>query len=157
MEIILLKDIENLGLANSLVTVKPGFARNFLIPTGAAVVANKQNKNSLMQKIRKQEERATAILADAKTLAEKVATITLKIDAKSGTSGKIFGSVTNVQLAEVFNTEFNTNLERRKFTLPAEVKMLGKYVGSVRLHKDVISEVNFEVYTKAEATTEDAE
>ena len=93
MQIILLKDVELVGLAKSLVKVKAGYARNYLIPQGVAIVANKANKNSLMQEILQQEERAAKILEEAKTIAAKLADAKLRIAAKSGTSGKIFGSV----------------------------------------------------------------
>ena len=83
MDIILLKDVEHVGLAKSLVSVKAGYARNYLIPQGMAIVANKANKNSLMQEIAQQEERAAKILEEAKVIAEKIVTAPLKIAAKA--------------------------------------------------------------------------
>ena len=98
MEIILLQDIDNLGLANSVVTVKAGYARNYLIPQGKAIVANTSNKNSLMVQIKQQEERAALLLQEQRSLAEKLESTTIRIAAKAGTSGKIFGSVNAIQL-----------------------------------------------------------
>lgn len=136
MEIILLKDVEHIGLAKALVSVKAGYARNFLIPNGLAIVANKANKNSLKQEILQQEERAQKILEEAKELATTLASKTLKVAAKAGTSGKIFGSVSNVQLVNVLKDTFGIEIDKKKIKLPEEVKMLGTYTAVVSLHKD---------------------
>jgi len=146
MEIILLKDVEHVGLKNGLVSVKAGYARNYLIPQGLAIVANKANKNSLMQSIKQQEERVAQMVTEAKELAEKLSTATLKIPAKAGTSGKIFGSVTNVQIAAALNDTFSINVDRKNIKLPEEVKMLGTYTANISLHKEVLAPVKFEVY-----------
>lgn len=147
MEIILLKDMEHLGLANQLVSVKAGYARNYLIPGGMAIVANKANKNSLMQEIKQQEQRANTMLKEAKDLATKMVGATpLKIAAKAGTSGKIFGSVTSVQIAAGLKNAFAIDVDRKNIKLPEEVKMLGIYTANIYLHKAVIAPVKFEVY-----------
>ncbi len=146
MEIILLKDVEHVGLANALVSVKAGYARNYLIPQGSAIVANKANKNSLMQQIKQQEERAAQMLNEAKDLATKMGGATLKIAAKAGTSGKIFGSVTNVQIAAALKLTFSIDVDRKNIKIPEEVKMLGTYTANVYLHRDVLAPVKFEVY-----------
>ncbi|WMX16460.1 MULTISPECIES: 50S ribosomal protein L9 [unclassified Aureispira] len=146
MEIILLKDVEHIGLAKALVTVKAGYARNYLIPQGLAIVANKANKNSLKQEILQQEERAQKILDEAKELATTLASQTLKIAAKAGTSGKIFGSVSNVQLVNALKDTFGVEIDKKKIKLPEEVKMLGTYTAVVALHKEVSASVKFEVY-----------
>lgn len=146
MEIILLKDVEHIGLAKALVSVKAGYARNYLIPQGLAIVANKANKNSLKQEILQQEERAQKILDEAKELATTLASKTLKIAAKAGTSGKIFGSVSNVQLVNAFKDTFGIEIDKKKIKLPEEVKMLGTYTATVALHREVPASVKFEVY-----------
>jgi len=146
MEIILLKDVEHIGLAKALVSVKAGHARNFLIPNGLAIVANKANKNSLKQEILQQEDRAQKILEEAKELAATLASKTLKIAAKAGTSGKIFGSVSNVQLVNVLKDMFSIEIDKKKIKLPEEVKMLGTYTAVVSLHKEVLAPLKFEVY-----------
>lgn len=146
MEIILLKDVEHIGLAKALVSVKAGYARNYLIPQGLAIVANKANKNSLMQEILQQEERAKKILDEAKELAATLASKTLKIAAKAGTSGKIFGSVSNVQLVNALKDMFSIEIDKKKIKLPEEVKMLGTYTATINLHREVPASVKFEVY-----------
>ncbi len=146
MEIILLKDVEHVGMAKSLVKVKAGHARNYLIPQGLAIVANKANKNSLMQEISLQKERAAKLLEEAKALAESMASKTIKVAAKAGTSGKIFGSVSTIQLAKTINEAFNIDINRKHIKLPEDVKMLGTYTATVHLHKEVLASVKFEVY-----------
>lgn len=146
MEIILLKDVEYVGLANSIVEVKAGYARNYLIPQGLAIVANKRNKNILTQQIRLQEERAAKLLEEAKELAVKVTGATLRIAAKAGTSGKIFGSVTNVQVVQALNEALGLELNRKAVKISGEVKMLGDYSANVTLHKDVLAPVKFVVF-----------
>ena len=146
MEIILLKDVEHLGLAKSLVTVKAGFARNFLIPEGLAIVANKSNKNSLMQEINQQKEKAAKVLEEAKIFASKLADTTLKIPAKAGTSGKIFGSVSSVQISKVILETLGVEVNRKDIKPPEEVKMLGTYTANVFLHKELNASVKFEVF-----------
>lgn len=150
MEIILLKDMDNLGLAKSVVSVKAGYARNYLIPQGFAIIANRANLNSLKQEIQLQEERAQKILDEANELAAKFAESTLKIPAKSGTSGKIFGSISSVQIAKAMQDTFGLEIDRKKIKLPSEVKMLGTYTAFVTLHKEVHAEMKFEVYDDKE-------
>jgi large subunit ribosomal protein L9 len=150
MEIILLKDMDNLGLAKSVVSVKAGYARNYLIPQGFAIIANRANLNSLKQEIQLQEERAQKILDEANELAAKFAESTLKIPAKSGTSGKIFGSISSVQIAKAIQDTFDMEIDRKKIKLPSEVKMLGTYTAFVTLHKEVHAEMKFEVYDDKE-------
>ena len=146
MEIILLKDVEHVGMAKSLVSVKAGYARNYLIPQGLAIVANKANKNSLMQEITLQKERAAKLLDEAKALAEKMGSRSVKVPAKAGTSGKIFGSVSTIQLAKLFSEAFGIELNRKQIKITDDVKMLGTYTANVMLHKDVFASVKFEVY-----------
>ena len=156
MDIILLKDVEHVGLAKSLVTVKAGYARNFLIPRKLAIVANKANKNSLMQEIQQQEERAAKILVEAKELAVKLSDKTLRIAAKAGTSGKIFGSVSNVQIANAIKDTLGIELDRKNIKLPDEIKMIGTYTAKIVLHKEVMASVRFEVFDDKATTTEEA-
>lgn len=145
MEIILLKDVEHVGLAKSLVSVKAGYARNYLIPQGLAIVANKANKNSRMQEIAKQEERAAQILEEAKKVAADLATKTLSIAAKAGTSGKIFGSVSNIQIMNALKEQAGVEIDKKKIKMPEEVKMLGVYTATLNLHKEVQAPIKFKV------------
>ncbi|MCH2022680.1 MAG: 50S ribosomal protein L9 [Saprospiraceae bacterium] len=150
MEIILLKDVEHVGMAKSLVNVKAGHARNYLIPQGLAIVANEANKNSLMQEIIQQKERAAKILEEAKALAEQLNQTTLKVPAKAGTSGKIFGSVSTIQMSKILHETFGVEINRKDIKLPEDVKMLGTYTATVILHKELHATVKFEVFDDKE-------
>lgn len=146
MEVILLKNVNKLGLANTVVNVKPGYARNFLIPQGFALEASKRNLSMHQSKIAQQQEQAAKLLEEAKELAKKLATLSFKVAAKAGTSGKIFGSVTNVQVAQTIQEVAGIEIERRNIEIIEEVKMLGNYTAKVALHPEVSVNVNFEVY-----------
>ena len=142
-----MKDVENLGYANTLVKVKPGYARNFLIPQGIAIVANKKNKETLMDQIQAQEERIRKMMAENAVLTEKLEGTVLKIATKAGTSGKIFGSVSYVHIANILRELYGLELDKKKIRMPEEVKMLGKYTCEVVLMKEVRpAKVTFEVY-----------
>jgi large subunit ribosomal protein L9 len=146
MEIILLKNVDRLGKANEIVTVKNGFGRNYLIPQKLALVANKRNRATIDERIRKQEAAESRLIEQYRATAAKLDGQVLKIGAKAGTSGKIFGSVTNVQIANAITELIGEELDRRKITLLEEVKNLGDYVAKVELHDEVVFNVNFEVY-----------
>lgn len=146
MEIILMKDVEHLGYANTIVKVKPGYARNYLIPQGMAIVANEENKGSLMEQIREQEARIAKMTEEAKALAAKIEETVLRIPAKAGTSGKIFGSVTFVQIAAALKEAFDLDVDKKKIKMPEEVKMLGKYNATITLMKDVKALATFDVF-----------
>lgn len=145
MEIILLKDVEKLGRSNDLMTVKPGFARNFLIPQKLAVTANAANRKLRDERIAQDEARREAMLSDFRKMAEKLKDSVIRIGAKSGTSGKIFGSVTAVQLSAALKDQLSMDIDRRDITLTSEVKELGSYTATANLHKEVQPIINFEV------------
>lgn len=145
MEVILLKDIDTLGERHELVTVKPGYARNYLIPSRLALVANATNRAKL-DKLRSDEAAHEAErIADYKALAAKLAGQTLRIGAKAGTSGKIFGSVTNIQIMQALKDQMGIEVIRKKIELPEEVKVLGQYSAIVNFHPEVQATVQFEV------------
>lgn len=146
MEVILLKNMERLGKVNEIVTVKDGYGRNFLIPQKMAIIANKTNRATLDERVRRQRAAEERIIEQYKATAAKLEGQTLRIGAKAGTSGKIFGSVTNVQIAQAIAELVGVDIERRKITLLEEVKNLGDYVAQVKLHDDVEFNVNFEVF-----------
>ncbi len=150
MEIILLKDMEYVGDGNTIVDVKPGYARNYLIPQGFAIVANAANRSALADQIEKQKEIAAQKLAAAKEVAEKASGTTLRIPAKAGTSGKIFGSVTNVTILQALKEQLGVETDRKSVSLVEEVKMLGTYVARVKFHKEVTADVKFEVFDDKE-------
>ncbi|NRA50050.1 MAG: 50S ribosomal protein L9 [Phaeodactylibacter sp.] len=146
MDIILLQDIDKVGDKHELVSVKPGYARNYLIPQGMALVANDANRAKLDEIKRKEEEELAARKAEFVEMADKLKGEVLKIGAKAGQSGKIFGSVTNVQLAAALKEQMNIEVDRRRVILPEEdIKTLGAYVAELNLHPEVDIKVNFEV------------
>jgi large subunit ribosomal protein L9 len=145
MEIILLKDIEKLGDKHEIVKVKPGYGRNYLIPQGLAVNANALNRKKREQIIADEEAKEAVRLDEYKAMAAKLEGQTLKIGVKAGTSGKIFGSVTNVQLAQALKDQFDLDIERKKIHLPEEVKEVGTYTAELHLHKELTAKVAFEL------------
>lgn len=145
MEIILLKDIDRLGYKHDVVEVKPGYGRNFLIPSGQAVVANAANRVKLDKILDEIEAKEAARVEDYKALAEKINNQTLKIGVKTGTSGKIFGSVTNVQIAAALKDQMDVDVERRKIELSEDIKEMGDYQATVRFYKEIEATVNLEL------------
>lgn len=145
MDIILLKDLDKVGGKHEIVTVKNGYGRNYLIPQGLALIANKANRKRLAELKRQDSIREQKMVGTYQDIATKLVGATLKIGAKAGTSGKIFGSVTNIQLAAALKEQFGVEVDRKKIILPEEVKNIGNYVAVLELHPDVRPNVNFEV------------
>lgn len=145
MEIILLKDVESLGYKYDVVAVKNGFARNFLIPQKVAVIANGDNRAKRDEIVNKHEAEMNQRIGEFKAIADKLANAVVKIVAKAGTSGKIFGSVTSIQLVQAIKDQLGLDVERRTVTMTEEVKTLGTYVAKANLHKEVEATINFEV------------
>ncbi|HQX43053.1 MAG: 50S ribosomal protein L9 [Saprospiraceae bacterium] len=148
MQIILLNDVDKVGDKHQVVSVKPGFGRNFLIPQGLAIVASEGNMRRLNELKRQDEIRENKKLNVYKDLAAQLEGVTLKIGAKTGTSGKIFGSVTNVQIAQALKDQCNLDVERKKIHILEEVKELGTYHAQIDFHKQVVSKVAFEVISE---------
>ena len=148
MDIILLADLEKVGKKHEVVSVKPGYGRNFLIPQGLGIIANEANRAKLDDiKSREEAERASR-LAEFQAIADKLEGKVLKIGAKSGTSGKIFGSVTNIQIANALKEQFDVDVDRKDVVLPDEIKTLGTYQAKLDLHKDLDISVDFEVVSE---------
>jgi large subunit ribosomal protein L9 len=145
MNVILLKDIDNLGYKHDVVTVKPGYGRNYLIPQGVAVVANAANQEKLDKILAEQDAKEAAKVDDYKALAEKLSGETLKIGVKSGTSGKIFGSVTNIQVANALKEQMELDIERKKIIMPNDIKELGTYEATIKFYKEIETVVNLEL------------
>ena len=145
MDIILLKDIEKVGDKHEVVTVKDGYARNFLIPKKMAIIANKPNMAKLDEIKRKEMEQLEKRLSEFQEIADKLKTKKLKIGAKAGQSGKIFGSVTNIQISNAINEQLNLDIDRKKIIVPEDIKELGTYKATLNLHPKVEAEVEFEV------------
>lgn len=145
MEIILLKDIDTLGDKHEIVKVKPGYGRNYLIPQGLAVNANAVNRKKRDTIIAEEDAKESARLDEYKEMAAKLVDQTLKIAVKAGTSGKIFGSVTNVQIAQALKDQLDVDIERKKIHLPEEIKEIGIYTADLHLHKELTAKVQFEL------------
>ncbi|MFN8339044.1 MAG: 50S ribosomal protein L9 [Saprospiraceae bacterium] len=145
MEIILLKDMDRLGDKHDIVKVKPGYGRNYLIPQGLAVNANAVNRKKRDVIIAEEEAKEAARLDEYKEMAAKIEGKILRIGVKAGTSGKIFGSVTNVQIANALKDQLELEIERKKIVLPEEVKEVGTYSADLHLHKELVTKVQFEL------------
>jgi large subunit ribosomal protein L9 len=145
MDVILKQDVDRLGAKNDIVNVKNGYARNYLIPQGFAIAATESARKVVAETLRQQSHKALKALEDAKVIGEKLAGLSLKIGAKAGESGKIFGSVNNIQLAEALAGAGHP-IERKSIDLGTEIiRDLGSYTAKVKLHKEVVVEVKFEV------------
>ncbi len=146
MNIILKKDVANLGYANDEVTVKSGYARNFLIPKGFAIVANEKNKKILAENLKQKAFKEEKIRNEATDRAKLLNGLTLKIGAKAATSGKIFGSVNVIQLADAIKEQHNYDVDRKAITIEGEtIKEVGTYKASIQLYKDIKADFSFEV------------
>ncbi len=145
MEVILKQDVDHLGYKDELVTVKNGYGRNFLIPRKFAVEASESNKKTLAEVVKQRRHKEEKLKKEAEALAAKLATVVIKVGAKAGAEGKIFGSVTSLQLANALMA-LGYNIDRKAVSLKADhVKNLGTYQANVKLHKEVVTAVNFEV------------
>jgi large subunit ribosomal protein L9 len=145
MEIILIQDVDNLGAAHEKVSVRNGYARNFLIPKKLAVEANPSNLKQLQEKMKQQKKKEDKLLAEVNQVIAKLKEGPLKIGAKTGTSGKIFGSVTSVQLARAIRDQKGYEVDRRRIHIIDEVKELGTYKAKVDFGNGNETEVEFEV------------
>jgi large subunit ribosomal protein L9 len=145
MEIILLDDIDKLGYKHDVVTVKAGFGRNYLIPKKMALIANKSNLARLAELQKQDAVKESKLLGHYQELATVLEGKTLKIGAKAGSSGKIFGSVTNLQIASALNEQLGVEVQRKKIELPESVKVLGTYTAQLHLHPEVETAIDFEV------------
>ncbi len=145
MDIILLKDLDNVGDKHDVVTVKDGFARNYLIPQKMAIIANAPNRAKLDKIKAKEAAELAARKAEFQEIADKLKGKTLKIGAKAGQSEKIFGSVTAIQLSNAIQDQFDIEIDRRKIEITEEVKTLGTYTAILNIHPEVEASVAFEV------------
>jgi large subunit ribosomal protein L9 len=146
MEIILKKDVTNLGYAHDVVNVKDGFARNFLIPQGQAVMATEANKKINAENLRQKAFKEQKSRKEAELVAKSLENVSLKIGAKAATTGKIYGSVNAIQIAEALQEQYKIEIDRKKIHVDGEaIKEVGTYHATIRLHKEVQVSVNFEV------------
>jgi large subunit ribosomal protein L9 len=145
MEIILIQDVNKLGQKDDIVNVKDGYARNFLIPGGFAVAASSSAKKMHTENLRQRAHKEEKIKIAAQAIAEKLAGVKITVGAKTSTSGKIFGSVNTIQIAESLK-EKGFDIDRKNITLPEDqIKEVGNYKAIIKLHRDVRVEVEFEI------------
>ncbi len=148
MEIILLQDINNLGSKDDIVKVKDGYGRNYLIPQKMAIVANASSKKVLAENIRQRAHKEAKLKEEALALATQMEGKTVTIGAKTSSSGKIFGSVNTIQLAEAINA-LGFNIDRKQIRLAEDhIKEIGQFTAKIKLHKEVIVDFNFEVVSE---------
>ena len=145
MEIILLQDVERLGNKGDIVNVKQGYGRNLLVPKKLAIVATPSAKKVLAENTKQSAHKEAKLIEEANKIAEQIVNKKVKIGAKTSTSGKIFGSVNTIQLAEAINKKGFT-IERKQISLPTDsIKEVGTYVAKIKLHKKVVVDFEFEV------------
>jgi len=146
MEIILKQDVEKLGYADELVKVKDGYARNYLLPKGLAIMATPSNKKMLAETVKQRSYKAEKIRKEAEFVAGKIEGLTLKIAQKASEKGTIFGSVNTIAVAQALKEQHDIEIDRKKIILPAEhIKELGNYTAQISIHKDIKVTVNLEV------------
>lgn len=144
MEIILKKDVANLGNADDIVTVKSGYALNYLIPQGYAILATESAKKVHAENIRQRAHKEAKFRADAEALAAKLAETPVKVAVKVSESGKIYGSVTTAQIAEAL-VAAGLEVDKKDITINDSIKELGEYEATVKCYKDIKGTVKFEV------------
>ena len=143
MEVILIQDVANLGYKNDIVKVKDGYGRNYLIPNKMAIIANDSNRKQLAENLKQQAKKMAQMLADAKALAEKLQAVVLTVPVKANEDGKIFGTVTNAQVAEALAAQ-GFEVDKKIITI-APVKELGEVVAYAKLHREVKAEIKINV------------
>ncbi|MBX2828812.1 MAG: 50S ribosomal protein L9 [Flavobacteriaceae bacterium] len=149
MELILKRDVENLGFTDDLVTVKNGYGRNFLIPQGYAVLATPSAKKVLAETLKQRAFKEKKVIEDAQKEADKLNGLEMKITAKAGEADKLFGSVTNADLADALEKE-GVSIEKKFISIAGgSIKRTGKYDAKIRFHRDVIVDFSFDVIAEA--------
>ena len=145
MEVILKTDVAKLGHKDDIITVKPGYGRNYLIPKGIAALATESAKKVLAESIKQRAHKQAKLKQDAEELAAKMEGLTLTIGAKASSTGKIFGSVNTIQISEALAAK-GFEIDRKIILIKDEnIKELGKYTATIKLHSEVKVDINFEV------------
>lgn len=144
MEVILKQDVTGLGYKNDIVKVRPGYGNNYLIPNGFALIANDSNKRLIQENVRQAAHKAAKLKQDAETLAAKIGDLTIELKTKAGESGKIFGAVTALQIADALKAK-GFDVDRKKVILKEAPKQLGSYTAHLDLHKEVKHEIKIQV------------
>ena len=144
MEVILTQDVKNLGEKDDIVSVKPGFGRNYLIPQGHAILATESARKVLAENIKQAQFKQEKIKKDADAIAARLVDVKLTIGAKAGESGKIFGAVNTIQVSDALK-KLGFEVDRRRITFETDVKFVGDYIANLNLHKEVKVQVPFAV------------
>ncbi|MEO9484948.1 MAG: 50S ribosomal protein L9 [Ekhidna sp.] len=144
MEVILREDIQGLGYKNDTVAVKPGYGRNFLIPRGMAIIASDSNKKMISENIRQAAHKAEKAKKDAETIAKNIGELVIEIKTKAGESGKIFGAITPIQVAEALGAQGH-EVDRKRISFEQKIKEVGEYTALLDLHKEVHHPVQIKV------------
>jgi len=145
MQLILKEDIENLGFKDDIVIVKNGYGRNYLIPTGKAVLATNGELKVLKENLKQKAFKEKEVIDEAKALSDKISKLKIKVSSKIGSGDKLFGSVTNAHLAELISLN-GIEIDKKQITLPGKnIKRLGNYQATIRVHREVIIKFPFEI------------
>ena len=147
MQVILKEDVINLGYKDDVVTVKDGYGRNFLIPTGKAVIASESARKVLAENLKQRAHKLAKIKTDAEELAAKLIGLTLTMGAKTSATGTIFGSVNNIQVAEELAKK-GFEIDRKTIVIKDSIKEVGTYKAIVKLHREVSAEITLEVVSE---------
>ena len=151
MELILKEDVQNLGFKDEIVSVKNGYGRNFLIPKGIAVMATISARKVLAENLKQRAYKEKSIIDEATKRAEKIKALDIKLASKVGSGDKLFGSISNADLASAISTK-GEELDKKLITLPGKtIKRLGKYEATIRLHREVSFEFPFEIVPEAKS------
>lgn len=144
MQVILKQDVQGLGYKNDIVKVKAGYGRNYLIPKGLALIANDSTKRLVQENVRQAAHKAAKIKQDAEALAAKIGDLVIEIGTKAGESGKIFGAVTALQVADALKSK-GFDIDRKKIQFKEQPKQLGTFTATLDLHKEVKHEIKVKV------------
>jgi len=148
MEIILKQDVDKLGHKDDIVNVKPGYARNFLIPQGMAILATTTAKKIHSENLKQKAHKETKLKNDAEQLAKKIEGITVRIPTKTSSTGKIFGSVNTIMISEAFEKE-GYEIDRKNITIKSEnIKEVGTYEATIKLYKSIKANISFKVFSE---------
>ena len=149
MEIILTQDVAHLGYKDDIVTVKNGYANNYLIPQGMAVMATAGAKKMLAETLKQRAFKAEKIKQEAEAVAAKLNGLTVRIAAKAGASGKLFGSVNAIQIADALKEQHQIEVDRKKIMIVGDViKEIGTHTANINLHREVKAEITLDVYAE---------
>lgn len=148
MDIILKEDITSLGLKDDIVSVKPGYARNFLLPKGKAILATPSARKVLAENIRQRAHKEAKLKEEAQKIAAQLENKHLSIGAKTSSAGKIFGSVNTIQIAEAIAKK-GIEIDRKQISIPGDsIKEVGEYKATIKLHREVVVEIDFKVVSE---------